>query len=203
MIIISKLNDEALKESRALIGFNFCEQLYKIERDLRAEFENQEDYYQKRYEIRLEKSAPIIEDFIKYVDIEIKNALPRSPLGEALEYSRKLLPSFRTFLTDGSLEIDNNASERAIKPFVIGRKNWLLCNTPKGASSSVTIYSVVETAKANGLVVEKYLVYLIDMLCNLEKNNKDELLKYMPWSKELPKELFLQNKNLHGKEAKK
>ena len=60
--------------------------------------------------------------------------LPRSPLGEALEYSRKLLPSFRIFLTDGSLEIDNNGSERAIKPFVIGRKNWLMCNTSKGAN---------------------------------------------------------------------
>jgi transposase len=120
-------------------------------------------------------------------------------LGAALEYSRKLLPSFKIFLTDGSLEIDNNASERAIKPFVIGRKNWLLCNTPKGARSSATIYSVVETAKANGLVVEKYLVYLMDVLCNLENKNKDTLLKYMPWSKELPETVKLQNKNLHGK----
>ena len=79
------------------------------------------------YQTRLEKSAPIIEEFIKYVDTEIKSALPRSPLGAALEYSRKLLPSFRIFLTDGSLEIDNNGAERSIKPFVIGRKNWLMC----------------------------------------------------------------------------
>lgn len=197
--IISKLEGEALKESRALIGFNFCEQLYKIEKDLREKYEGEDDYYKKRHEIRLEQSAPIIEEFIKYVDIEIKNALPRSPLGEALEYSRKLLPSFRTFLTDGSLEIDNNGAERAIKPFVIGRKNWLMCNTPKGAKSSATIYSVVETAKANGLAVEKYLIHLMDVLSNLENKSKDALIKHMPWSKELPEELFLQNKNLHGK----
>jgi transposase len=184
----------ALKNSRALLGFNFCEELYKIEKELREKYQDDDHYYAKRYETRIEKSAPIIEDFIKYVDLELKNAVPKSPLGQALEYSKKLLPSFRTFLTDGSLEIDNNASERAIKPFVIGRKNWLLCNTPKGARSSATIYSVIETAKANGLAIEKYLVYLMDVLSNLEvkDKNKDTLLKYMPWSKDLLLDLVYQ-----------
>jgi transposase len=197
--IVSKLKDEALKNSRAIIGFNFCEQLYKIEKELKETYAKDADYYEKRYKIRLEKSAPIIEDFIKYVDLELQNALPRSPLGQALEYSKKLLPSLRIFLTDGSLEIDNNGAERAIKPFVIGRKNWLMCNTPKGAQSSAIIYSVVETAKANGLIVEKYLVYLMDVLSNLEIRNKDTLLKYMPWSKDLHEDVMLQNKNIHGK----
>jgi transposase len=74
-----------------------------------------------------------------------------------------------------------------------------MCNTPKGARASATIYSVVETAKSNGLVVEKYLVYLMDVMSNLENKNKDALLKHMPWLKELPEDIFLQNKNLHGK----
>ncbi|MBZ9633637.1 IS66 family transposase [Clostridium sp. FP1] len=108
--IVTKLDKEALKNSRAIIGFNFCEQLYKIEKDLRDKYAGEDDYYEKRYVTRLEKSAHIIEEFIKYVGTEIKSALPRSPLGAALEYSRKLLPSFRIFLTDGSLEIDNNGS---------------------------------------------------------------------------------------------
>lgn len=197
--IVTKLNTEALKNSRAVIGFNFCEQLYKIEKDLRERYKGEDDYYKKRYETRLEKSAPIIEEFIKYVNLEITSALPRSPLGAALEYSRKLLPSFRIFLTDGSLEIDNNGSERLIKPFVLGRKNWLMCNTPKGTRASATIYSVVETAKTNGLAVEKYIVYLMEVLSNLENMNKDTLLKHMPWSTELPETVKLQNKNLHGK----
>lgn len=162
--IVSKLKDEALKDSRALIGFNFCEQLYKIEKELREEYGSSEDFYAKRFEIRLEKSVPIIEAFIKYVDEEIPKALPKSPLGQALAYTQKLLPSFRIFLTDSALEIDNNASKRAIKAFVIVRKNWVLHNTSRGASSSATIYSVIETAKANGLAVEKYLTYLIDVL---------------------------------------
>lgn len=85
--IISKLKDEALANSRALVGFNFCEHLYKIEKELREQYEGDNDYYKKRYEVRLKKSTPIIEEFIKYVDIELKTVLPRSPLGEALEYS--------------------------------------------------------------------------------------------------------------------
>jgi len=197
--IVTKLDKEALKNSRAVIGFNFCEQLYKIEKDLKQQYEGTNEYYKNRYETRLEKSASIIEEFIKYVEIEIKDALPRSPLGAALEYSRKLLPSFRIFLTDGSLEIDNNASERKIKSFVIGRKNWVLCNTSNGARSSATIYSLIETAKANNLVVEKYLIYLMDVISNLGNKDRSTLIKHMPWSKELPEGVKLQNKNLHGK----
>lgn len=110
------------------------------------------------------------------------------------------MPSFRTFLTEGALEIDNNASERAIKPFVIGRKNWLLCNTAKGARSSAVIYSIIETAKASGLAIEKYFVYLMDVLSNLEVKDKtkDMILKYMPWSKYLPQDVFLKNKDIHN-----
>lgn len=67
-------------------------------------------------------------------------------------------------LLDGCLEVDNNVAERALKPFVIGRKNFLFANTSKGARSSANIYSIVKTAKANKLVVERYLVYLFDNL---------------------------------------
>ena len=74
-----------------------------------------------------------------------------------------------------------------------------MCNTPKGARASATIYSIVETAKANGLVVEKYLVYLMNVMSNLENKDKDKLLKHMPWSHALPETVKLQNKNLHGK----
>ncbi|WP_238861400.1 transposase [Clostridium sp. YIM B02569] len=67
----------------------------------------------------------ILRKFQEYIDNEIVNDLPRSSLGKVLAYSKKLLPYMRTFLTNGYLEIDNNAAERAIKPFVIGRKNWM------------------------------------------------------------------------------
>lgn len=192
--IIVNLNDEALKKSRAVIGFNFCEQLYKIEKDLRDAYGEAENYYVVRYETRLKKSAPIFKNFEDYVEKEIKDALPKSPLGQALEYTKKLLPNMKRILEDGSLEIDNNGSERAIKTFVIGRKNWLFSNSSKGARSSALIYSIIETAKANGLVVEKYLVYLFDKLANTDEKTKEYLLPLMPWSIDIPDELKIENK---------
>ncbi|WP_431603355.1 IS66 family transposase [Clostridium beijerinckii] len=187
--IISSLSPEALKQSHALEGFNYCEQLYEIEKELREQYMGSDDYYADRHIIRLKKSAPILKKFQEYVDNEIVDALPKSPLGKALAYAQKLLPYMRTFLTNGCLEIDNNAAERAIKPFVIGRKNWMFSKTSKGASSSALLYSIIETAKANGLVTEKYLVYLFEVLASSEIKERDILEKCMPWSENIPDQL--------------
>ena len=99
----------------------------------------------------------------------------------------------KNILEDGSLEIDNNAAERAIRPFVIGRKNWLFANTAKGARASATIYSIIEAAKANNLKIERYLSYLFDNLSNIEVREKDSLLELMPWSDKIPEELRLKS----------
>jgi transposase len=80
------------------------------------------------------------------------------------------------FLLDGRLEVDNNRSERSIKPFVIGRKNFLFSNTPRGARASAVIYSIVETAKENGLNPFNYLTYLFEQLPNLGGKDLDELM---------------------------
>ena len=191
--IVADLNEETLKNSRAIIGFNWCEKIYNFERHLRENYSNTDDYYKKRYEIRLKELKPLLEDFEEYINTEIKNALPRSPLGKALEYARKTVPTMKNILEDGSLEIDNNAAERSIKPFVIGRKNWLFANTAKGARASATIYSIIETAKANNLKIERYLIYLFDHLSNMEIIEKDLLLELMPWSDTIPEELKLKS----------
>lgn len=186
--IVITLNEEALKKSRAIIGFNYCEKLYKIEKELREAYSQDADYYNKRYEIRLQKTAPLLDEFQQYIERELVNALLKSALGKALDYTRKVLPGMKTLLL-GSLEIDNNGAERTIKPFVIGGKNWLFSNTAKGAKSSASIYSIIETAKANGLIVEKYLVYLFEMLSKIDVTNKEIMLAIMPWSNDLPEEL--------------
>src|SRR5699024_8467192 len=80
------------------------------------------------------------------------------------------------FLKDGRLEIDNNRGERSIKPFVIGRKNWLFSNTAKGANASAIIYSVVETAKENGLNPFNYLKYLFEILPNMDIEDHSKCL---------------------------
>jgi len=89
-------------------------------------------------------------------------------------------------LLDGRLEIDNNRSERSIKPFVIGRKNWLFANTPRGARASAIIYSIIETAKENKLNPFTYLTYLFETLPNIDTNDPNALDDLLPWSPTLP-----------------
>ena len=100
-------------------------------------------------------------------------------------------------MLDGRLEIDNNRSERSIKPFVIGRKNWLFSNTPKGAIASATIYSIVETAKENRLKPFEYLKYLFEQLPNLEIKDQNAVDTLLPWSALLPDYCRMLNKNIH------
>lgn len=97
-------------------------------------------------------------------------------------------------LEDGHLEIDNNAAERAIKPFVIGRKNWLFSNTPRGSKASATLYSIIETAKANNLIAERYLVYLFDKLTGIDDLKQLDLEEMMPWATNIPSDIKI-NKN--------
>ena len=187
--IVENLDKEALKKSRGVIGFNYCEQIYKLEKELRDTYSNNPDYYEIRYKERSNKLASILDDFIEYIDKEILLALPRSPLGKALDYAKKHVPSLKTVLLDGRLEIDNNAAEREIKPFVLGRKNFLFANTAKGATASSYLYSIIETAKANKLIIERYLVCLFDKLINIDITDSESLENLMPWSNQIPDNL--------------
>nr|WP_048407530.1 hypothetical protein [Clostridium aceticum] len=81
-----------------------------------------------------------------------------------------------------------------MRPFVVGRSNWLFSASTKGAESSALIYSIIETAKNNNLVIEKYLLYLMDNLPNVEPQDKESLLKLLPFSKDLPEDLKVQAK---------
>ncbi len=106
---------------------------------------------EKRYQACLERSAPILEAFSAWLKQQTPRVLRKSALGEAIQYCRNQWEKLIAFLQDGRLELDNNRSERSIKPFVIGRKNWLFVNTPRGAQASAIIYSIIETAKENEL----------------------------------------------------
>jgi transposase len=100
-------------------------------------------------------------------------------LGKALTYSLNQWPKLIRYLENGNLSIDNNRAERAIKPFVIGRKNWMFSNTANVVKASVTLYSIVETAKANGLVPYEYLNYLRSKIPNLQPG--DNINHLVPW----------------------
>ena len=107
---------------------------------------------------------------------------PKSAIGQAIAYSLKQWPKLTRYVEDGSLAIDNNRAERAIKPFVIGRKNWLFSNTARGAQASAILYRLIETAKANGLTPFDYLQTLLE---ELPKQTND-LGALLPWQVRLP-----------------
>ena len=130
-------------------GLDFCSRLFELER----EYEHLTP--EERHKKRAEQSKPVSEAFFTWASSVC--ALPKSALGKALHYALEQRPYLETFYLDGRLELSNNRAERSIKPFVIGRKNWLFCCTPKGAKSSSIIYSIIETAKENRLRPFEYL----------------------------------------------
>ena len=161
-------------------GLQFCNKLFAIERDLK------EMGPEDRYEKRLEKSKPVLDAFLVWLKIQDKKVLPKSALGKAITYCLNQWDKLVAFLEDGRLEIDNNRSERSIKSVVIGRKAWLFANTPKGARASAIIYSIVESAIANGLNPYYYLRYLFEQLRNMDLTDDNTLDKLLPWSPSIP-----------------
>jgi transposase len=146
------------------IGLEFCNQLYAIEADLK------DCSAEERKAARLGRSKPVLDAFRAWLDKAHNTTLPRSQIGQAIAYARSQWNKLTVFLQDGRLEIDNNRSERTIKPFVIGRKNWLFANTPRGATASALIYSIVETAKENNLDPRDYLTFLFEKLPSININ---------------------------------
>lgn len=152
----------------------YCNKLFTIEDELKDL--SPED----RYTQRLDREKPVLEAFWSW--LETVNALRGSKLAKAVTYAQNQKPFMENYLLDGRCSLSNNAAENAIRPFVTGRKNWLFADTPKGAAASAAVYSLIETAKANGLDV--YL-YLQNLLANMtDWDHTDEYIEdFLPWSK--------------------
>ena len=114
------------------------------------------------------------------------NALKGSALGKAVTYAQNQKPYMENYLLDGRCSLSNNVAENAIRTFTVGRKNWLFADTPKGASASATVYSLVETTKANGLIVFAYLQHLLTYMPGSEwQQYPEELDDLIPWSEQV------------------
>ena len=174
--------DAETSKTNAEEGLKFCDKLFKLEKEYRKEKLTPEEIYEKR----LEKTEPVLQDFSAWLKTKEKQVLPKTSLGKAINYCLNQWTKLTAFMIDGRLEISNNRAERAIKPFVIGRKNFLFSKSPKGATASAIVYSVIETAKANNLNSFYYLTYLFERLPNIDLENMDELDKLLPWSEEIP-----------------
>ena len=162
--------------SYAQQGISYCNKLFKMEADLTDM--SPEDRYNKR----LELEKPVLEVFWSWLDSFVP--LRGSKLATAVTYARNQKPYLENYLLDGRCSISNNIAENAIRPFVTGRKNWLFADTPKGAAASAAIYSIVETAKANGLDVFLYLEQLLMHMTDWD-HSPEYLDKLMPWSESM------------------
>ena len=173
-IEVADVGEKSVRKAReALDRIN---RLFAIERKLK------QCTPEERLKERELKSRSVVEELRKWLDEVSTLVLPKSLLGSAVNYGRQQWPKLVRFLEDGRIELDNNRAERSIKPFVIGRKNWLFANTPRGAKASAVVYSIVESAKENGLNPYSYLTYLFEKLPNLDSRDDETLDQLLPWN---------------------
>lgn len=147
---------------------------------------------EERLEQRQITVKPLVEAFFLWVrkQLDAGVVMPKSKTFEGLQYCIHQEPYLRVFLTDGNVPIDNSASERAIRPFCVGKKNWVIINSIKGAQASATSYSLAESAKANNLKPYEYFKHLLTempkRMAGEEPPAPETLDDLMPWSDSLP-----------------
>lgn len=161
--------------SAAARGLAYIEKLFAFERAWKSLTP------EERLEKRLDKSKPVSDAF--FVWCTSLNPLPKSLLGKAVYYALSQQKYLENVWLDGRLELSNNRCERSVKPFVMGRKAWLFAATPNGATASSIVFSIIETAKENGLRPFQYIQYLLEMLPHTTTRGLEALL---PWSGTLP-----------------
>ena len=158
------------KVSKSVQVLNMIQTLYAIERRIK------DKSVEERYQIRQSESRPVTDKLKKYLDRQQPKIAPKSKLGKAITYAQNQWPYLLRYLDSGLLDIDNNAAERAIKPFVVGRKNWLFAQGVNGANASAVLYSLIETAKANGLEPYAWFRYVLSRVPQLPKGASFEHL---------------------------
>ena len=136
----------------------FFQKLYAIEKQAKVEKLSPE----QRYQLRLSKAVPLLNEMKHWLEQSLRHAVPQSKLGNALTYMQQRWKELNHYLLDGILEIDNNAIENQIRPFALGRKNWLFAATPNGANACALFYSLIATANANSWNTFDYLRVLFE-----------------------------------------
>ena len=164
------------KTGKADMALSMIQKLYRIEINLK------EKSAKDKYQVRQEKAKPLLEKFYQW--LSKANVVTKSALGKAISYCQNQWHKLTRYIDDGNLTIDNNRAERAIKPFVIGRKNWLFSNTASGAKASGMMYSIIETAKANGLTPFDYIAHCLEQL----SSKYADVEKLLPWNVKLNNE---------------
>ena len=166
------------------IGVEYCNKLFKIEEEI-ASLSDEE-----RQSKRQEKSKPIVDEFFAWVNETLNTKIVvNNKLKKALVYAQNQEKELSEFLKDGRIPLSNNIAERSIRPFAVHRKNWLFADTQAGAKANATYYSLIESAKINKLNIYKYMNYLLEHLPQYENLSEEILMKYLPWSENLPDDI--------------
>jgi transposase len=177
--LLKKTPKQKRKGSNAEKGLAYINALFRIERET-AELTPEE-----RLKKRTQKGKPIFDEFFTW--ISGLGALPKTSLGSAVGYALSQRKYLENIFLDGRTEISNNRCEQAVKSFVMGRKAWLFSNTPSGATASSVMYSIMETAKDNGLHPYRYMEFLLEKIPLVATGDLELLL---PWSESLPEKCY-------------
>lgn len=162
------------KTGKADMALGLIQKLYAAEKI------SKDKTFDERFKIRQVQSKPVIEKLKQWLEKTLQNTPPKTTLGKALYYLHNQWPRLVAYLEDGSLPIDNNRAENSIRPFVIGRKNWLFSSSQAGARASANLYSLIETAKANNLEPYAYLKQIYTLLPQAE--TLEDIDALLPWN---------------------
>jgi len=162
------------KTGKADQALAYIQQLYRVEKFIKDQTENE------KFQARQQQSQAILDKLKHWLDKSLSQVPPKTALGKALYYLDSQWQRLINYMRSGDYPIDNNAAENAIRPFVIGRKNWLFSASQQGATSSANLYSLIETAKANGLEPYAYLKRVFTELPNATTLEQIESL--LPWN---------------------
>ncbi len=162
------------KSGRIEKAINFIAKLYGIEQE--AKNLNAVE----RQQLRQQKSKPILETFHEWLLESQEKVLPKSQLGKAINYTVNQCPKLLTYLEDGDISIDNNVTERDIRPFTTGRKNWMFSTSVEGAMASANLYSLVMTCRANNINPYYYFANLFKVLPT--RSPQENITDLMPWN---------------------
>jgi transposase len=174
--LLKTIPEDKREGSDAFRGVAYISKLFFLERT----YKNLSP--QERYQRRLEKSKPVADAFFAWA--EKLAPLPKSPLGKPVYYTLSQRQYLENVFLDGRLELSNNRAERSVKSYVMGRKAWLFSCSPEGARTNAALYSIIETAKENGLNPFYYIQFLLETLPTMSTSGKLEDL--LPWSGSLP-----------------
>ena len=162
------------KTGKADQALAFIQKLYAIEKKIAH------DPPDKRYALRQQQAKPIVNKIKQWLQKSLPQVPPKTALGKALQYLHNQWDRLIGYLDSGAYPIDNNAAENAIRPFAVGRKNWLFSNSQAGAKASANLYSLIQTAKANGLNPYGYLKQIFKELPNA--NSVEDVEQLLPWN---------------------